>query len=87
MGGLWVAVLLRVCQQVYGEEPGLIPGPQDQPSGGRAPRRGQEGGDELEPTGAPSDLDDLQQVTDGTSFPSFKSHASSSFGQLSTRTM
>ena len=87
MGGLWAAVPLWVCQQVYGEGPGPLLGRQDQQSGGRAGHRGQESQDELGPTSAPSDFDDLQQVTDGASLPSFRFHARSSSGQLSTRTI
>lgn len=85
MGGLWAAGPLRVRRQVYGEGPGPILDGQDQQSGGRAGCRGQESEGELEATGAPSDFDDLQQVTDGASLPRFKFHASPSFGQLSTR--
>lgn len=46
---------------------------------------GQESQQELEPTSAPSDPEDLQQVTDEASLPSFRFYACSSCGQLTTR--
>lgn len=77
---------LRVCQQVYGEGPGTILGRQVSSQEGEL-NTGEESEDELQPTGTASHLDDLQQVTDGASFPPFKFHASASWGQLSTGTL
>lgn len=94
MGGQWAAVPLWLCWQVSGEESGVILVKRINSQEEELDTEGRRARTSWNPMAflhlsvtTSNDLDDLQQVTDAASLLPSKSHANSSFGQLSTRTV
>lgn len=92
MGGLWAALPLWVCWQVSGERPGigLVNRTNSQEEDPDAQGRARTSWNPLSCllcSVTASSLKALQQVTDAALLLPSKSHTSSSFGQLSVRTM
>lgn len=93
MGGLWAALPLWVCWQVSGETPGSVlvnrtSRQEEVPDAqGRRARTSWNPLSRLLFSVTASSLDALQQITAAALLLPSKSHASSSFGQLSVRTM